>query len=232
VLFLLGGFVPSVAAIVLTRIFEGTEGVRSLLRRTLQFNLGLRWYLGALVIVLVGAAGQIAINSLLGNQFNLSLYLSQLPSFIPLIIIGPLSEEYGWRGYLLIKLQQKWNALISSIMVGIAWGLWHLPLFFVVGASQHELHLPFGGFLIGTVAISILMTWVNNNTKNSMWAAIFLHWLYTYGAQVNATGVTRSTAYNWLEMLPYVLVAIFVLIIWKPKQLVRTKGGAPRTSAG
>jgi len=226
VLFLLGSFVPSVVAIVLTRLFEGREGLRMLLRRTLQFNLGWRWYLAAILVVALGAAGQILINQLLGNPFNMSLYLSQLPSFIPLIIIGPLSEEYGWRGYFLIKLQQKWNALSSSIVVGIVWAFWHLPLFFMVGTSQHELYLPFVGFLVGTIAVSVLMTWVNNNTENSMWAAIFLHWLYTYAAQVNSTGVTRSTAYNWLEMTPYVLIALVVLIVWGPKRLTRGSIGA------
>lgn len=232
VLFLLGGFVPSVVAIVLTRLFEGREGVLALLRRTLQFNLGWRWYLASILVVALGAAGQILINRLTGNSFNMSLYLSQLPSFIPLIIIGPLSEEYGWRGYLLIKLQQRWNALSSSIVVGIVWALWHLPLFFMVGTSQHELHLPFVGFMVGIIAVSILMTWVNNNTRNSLWAAIFLHWLYTYAAQVNSTGITRSTAYNWIEMTPYVLIALVVLIIWGPQRLARNSTMVAMANAG
>jgi membrane protease YdiL (CAAX protease family) len=232
ILFLLGGFVPSVVAIVLTRIFEGSKGLSSLLRSALQFKLGYRWYLASICIVLVGASGQIIINSLLGNHFNLSLYISQLPSFIPLIVIGPLSEEFGWRGYLLMKLQQRWNALSSAVAVGVVWGLWHFPLFFMVGTSQHELHLPFIGFLIGTVAVSILMTWVNNNTRNSMWAAIFLHWLYTYVAQVNSSGVTRSMAYNWLEFLPYILMAIVVVVIWKPARLSTNRQSTASTDAG
>ena len=232
IMFLLGGFVPSVVAIVLTRIFEGSKGLGSLLRRALQFRLGFRWYLASICIVLVGAAGQIIINSLLGNHFNLSLYISQLPSFIPLIIIGPLSEEFGWRGYLLMKLQQRWNALVSAVAVGVVWGLWHLPLFFMVGTSQHELHLPFIGFLLGTVAVSILMTWVNNNTRNSMWAAIFLHWLYTYVVQVNSSGVTRSVAYNWLEFLPYILMAFVVMVIWKPASFTINRRSTASTDAG
>lgn len=231
VLFLLGGFVPSVVAILLTGLFEGREGVRRLLRRSLQFNLGWRWYLASILVVALGAAGQILINRLLGNPFNLSLYLSQLPSFIPLIILGPLSEEYGWRGYLLVKLQQRWNALSSSLIVGIVWGLWHLPLFFMVGTSQHELHLPFVVFLVGTIAVSVLMTWVNNNTRNSIWAAIFLHWLYTYAGQVNSSGVTRSAAFNWLEMTPYVLIALVVIIVWGPKRLTRISTQAPEAIA-
>ncbi len=219
ILFLLGGFVPSVVAIVMTRIREGTDGLKSLLRRCLQFRLGLRWYIAIVIVVLLGGTGQLIINSLLGNSFDLSLYLRQLPSFLPLIIIGPLSEELGWRGYLLNKLQIKWNALLSSIFIGVVWAFWHFPLFFIIGTSQHELHLPFVGFFVGTIAVSIIYTWINNNTRNSIWAAILLHWLHTYIAQVNSTGVTRSSKYNWLEFAPYVLIAIVIIAIWKPKHL-------------
>jgi len=219
ILFFMGGFVPSAVAIILTRIREGTEGLRSLLKRCLHFRLGLRWYLAIGIVVFLGSAGQLLIHSILGNSFNFSLYITQLPSFIPLIIIGPISEELGWRGYLLKKLQFKWNALLSSVLIGIVWALWHLPLFLIIGTSQHELHLPFIGFFVGTVAVSIIYTWINNNTNNSIWAAILLHWLYTYAAQVNSTGVIRSPEYNWLEFSPYVLIAIVLLTIWKPKHL-------------
>jgi membrane protease YdiL (CAAX protease family) len=170
----------------------------------------------------VGAAGQIAVNALRGNSFDASLYVSQLPTFVPLIIIGPVSEEFGWRGYLLAKLQQRLSALSSSLAVGIVWGSWHLPLFIMAGTSQHELHLPFTGFLVGTVALSILMTWVSNNTRNSIWAAILMHWLYTYAAQVNASGVTRSPVYNWLEYSPYVAMAILVAVIGRPRGATAT----------
>jgi hypothetical protein len=67
VLFLLGGFVPSVVGIVLTRIREGTDGLKSLLKRCLQFRLGLNWYLAIVIVVLLGSAGQLIIHSLLGN---------------------------------------------------------------------------------------------------------------------------------------------------------------------
>lgn len=231
-LFILGGFVPSLVSIILTGIGEGTKGLSSLLKRCVQFKIGLRWYLGIILVVVVGAAGQIVINSLLGHTFNFALYLWQLPSLIPLIVLGPISEEFGWRGYLLTKLQHRLNALTFSIVVGLVWGLWHLPLFYMVGTSQHELQLPFIGFFVGIVAVSIAMTWTNNNTRGSIFAAIIFHWLYTYTAQVNASGVTRSIAYNWLEFAPYVLIALVVIIIWKPSRLSLAVRGQARADAG
>jgi uncharacterized protein len=220
-LFLVGGFVPSLLTIFLTWKKEGVSGLRLLGRRIIQFKLGWRWYVFIFLIVIAGTAGQLTINKLLGNTFNGYLFLAQLGSFLPLLFIGPLSEEIGWRGYALERLQMQWNALISSLMVGLVWGLWHLPLFFMVGASQHELGIPFIGFLVGMMANSIFYTWLYNNTKQSLWSAILLHWLYTYAAQVLISGVTRSPLYNWLEYLPYVVMAFIVVLIWEPHKSSR-----------
>ena len=71
------------------------------------------------------------------------------------------------------------------------------------------------------MASSILYTWLYNNTKQSLWSAILLHWLYTYAVQVMSCGVTRSPLYNWLEYLPYVIMAAIVVLIWKPQTLSR-----------
>lgn len=216
-LYLLGGFVPSLVALFLTAIAEGGPGLRSLLRRSLQFKLGLKSYLFILAVVLAGGAGQLLIDRLLGGAFDFSLYLAQLPSFLPLIVLGPISEEFGWRGYMLPKLEERWGPLPSAVAVGLAWGLWHLPLFYMPGSSQHELALPFLGFLLAMVAQSVIMAFIADRTEQSIWAAIFFHWLYTCVAQVNSTGITRSVAYNWLEFLPYVLIALLVVAIWRPK---------------
>jgi hypothetical protein len=222
-LFLIGGFVPSLLAIFLTWKKEGVSGLRLLGRRIIQFKLGWRWYVFTFLIVIAGTAGQLTINKLIGNTFNGILFLTQLGNFLPLLILGPLSEEIGWRGYALGRLQTRWNALTSSLIVGLVWALWHLPLFMMVGTSQHEWGLPFFGFLVGLMANSIIYTWLYNNTHQSLWSAILLHWLWTYATQVLYSGVTRSPLYNWLECLPYVIMAVVVVLIWKPQTLSRSQ---------
>jgi uncharacterized protein len=161
--------------------------------------------------------------SLLGQTFNMTLFLTQLGSVIPLLILGPMSEEIGWRGYALDRLQTKWNALVSSLIFGLTWALWHGPLFLIVGNSFHESGIPFLGFLVGFMALSILFTWLHNNTHGSIWTAIFFHWIYSYSAQVVPSGVSRSPLYNWFEYLPYVVVSVIVVMIWKPHKLMREK---------
>jgi membrane protease YdiL (CAAX protease family) len=222
-LYIIGGFVPSLVAVFLTWKHQGAAGLRQLGRRMIQFNIGWRWYLAAVAVVIFSVAAQLVMIRLFGQTFPMPLFLAQLGSVVPLLILGPLSEEIGWRGYALERLQTKWNALVSGLIVGLVWGLWHLPLFFMLGTSQRELAIPFGGFLAGLMAVSILFTWLHNNTHGSIWTAIFFHWIYTYPAQVLASGVTRSALYNWLEYLPYCLLALLVVIIWKPTKLIREK---------
>jgi len=223
VLFLLGGFVPSLTAIALTGIKEGKPGLRQLWHRVIQFGIGWRWYLAMVLIVLFGSACQILLNNLFGGSFDFLLFLKQLPSFLPLIIIGPLSEELGWRGYAQTRLQTRWNPMVAGLVVGAVWALWHLPLFLMVGTSQHELHMPFMGFFFGLIAHSVIYAWLQNHTNNSIWTAIFFHWSFTYAAQVVATGVTRSPLYNGLEYTPYILIAVIIAGNWNREMKANIK---------
>jgi hypothetical protein len=89
----------------------------------------------------------------------------------------------------------------------------------MVGTSQHELGGSFVGFLVGFMANSVFYTWLYNNTEQSLWSAILFHWLFTYATQVVSSGVIRTPLYNWLEYLPYVIMAGIVVLIWKPQKL-------------
>ncbi len=220
ILFVFGGFVPSGVALFLTWKMEGKAGVKEIGRRIIQFDIGWQWYIATVLVVLLGTVGQLIISLLLGNTFDYSLFIRQIGSLLPLIILGPLSEEIGWRGYALDRLQTKWNALASSLVVGIMWGLWHFPLFMMIGTSQNVLNIPFLGFLCSVISLSVLFTWLHNNTGGSIWTAIFLHWVFTYSSQVIASGVTRSGLYNWLEFVPYAILAVVVTVVWKPKKLM------------
>ncbi len=213
-LYILGGFVPSGVAVALIAIREGKRGLGALWRRMIQFKIGWRIYLAAIAIVVFETAYQIGLSQWLGHPFDFRIFLVQLPSLLPLLVLGPLSEELGWRGYAQDRLQVRWSPPVASLLVGIVWALWHLPLFIMPGTSQHELQIPFIGFFFGIVSQSLLFGWLHNHSMRSVWTAIFFHWIYTYASQVVSTGVTRSPLYNWLEYAPYVLTALVALIVW------------------
>ncbi len=105
----------------------------------------------------MGTLGQLIVIQLLGYAFDASLFLRRLMLLLPLLILGPLSEELGW-GYALDRLQTRWDALTSSLILGVIWSLWHLPLFYIVGTSQYLYDTSFLRFMLGTTTISILYT--------------------------------------------------------------------------
>lgn len=219
VLFVFGGFVPSIVALVMTAAGEGKPGLARLFRRFLKTGIGFRWYLAIVGIVVLGTAGQIGVQALLGHRFDLRLFVEQLGSLAPLIILGPISEEFGWRGYMLSKLQTVWGSLTSSLVVGVVWALWHLPLFHMAGSSQSELGLPFLGYAIGLIGISVIMTFLHNGTGGSIWTAVMFHWINTYAMQVVGSGVVRSAVYNYLEYTPYLLIALILIARYGAKRL-------------
>jgi membrane protease YdiL (CAAX protease family) len=88
-----------------------------------------------------------------------------LPFLLGVFIYGPIPEELGWRGYALDRLQVRWNALISSLILGAIWALWHLPLFFIKDTLfyRHGFWSPwFWQFMATVIPLSIIFTWIFN----------------------------------------------------------------------
>jgi membrane protease YdiL (CAAX protease family) len=79
-------------------------------------------------------------------------------------------------------LQARSGALVASLVVGCAWALWHLPMFVVSGFPQHEASVPYGHFAVTLVAVSVLMTWMQNGASGSLVPAFLCH------ASINLTG--------------------------------------------
>jgi membrane protease YdiL (CAAX protease family) len=102
--------------------------------------------------------------------------------FVQTLLVGsPMGEEIGWRGYVLPRLQARLPALAASLALGVAWGLWHLPL--VVASGGH-----LGWFLLGIVADAVLFTWLYNSTDGSLLLALLFH------ASIAVTGLYLATS--------------------------------------
>jgi uncharacterized protein len=89
------------------------------------------------------------------------------------LVGGPLGEEFGWRGYATPAIAARFSRRIASLRVGFAWGLWHLPLFFMDGTLRS--HLTFHLFLVSTMAESVMFGWLLRNTGNSILPELVMH---------------------------------------------------------
>ena len=136
------------------------------------------------------------------------------------LINGPLPEELGWRGYVLDRLQTRWNALTSSLVLGAVWALWHLPLFFFPGmihCAQGVGSPWFWQFMGSVVPMAIILTWIFSNTRRSTLAAILFH--FVCNATYDLGNVTART--NLYATLLWLAAAVAVVAWWGPGTLTR-----------
>ena len=132
--------------------------------------------------------------------------VSVLDFIVFVLVVG---EELGWRGYALPLLLEKRSALMASLILGVLWGLWHLPTFLVPGTPQYGLPLP--AFVLLTVEYSILMTWVYLNTKGSVLIATLFHGAINLSQGLFLGGIEGATRY-WLLSIVYGVAALVVAV--------------------
>ena len=127
---LLGGIGPFVAGILMVYRTQGREGRRDFWRRSINFKeIGARWYVVILLLFPVAYGLGILLDMLLGGSSPGTEALTQIADqpasligmLLMLLVIGPLAEEFGWRGYVLDQLQSKWGALVSNLILGVFW---------------------------------------------------------------------------------------------------------------
>lgn len=216
IFFLIGGFVPSIVGIVLTRIYDHNSGLKELFKSAIDLKIGFKTFIIIVIYPITIGILQLIIYRFIGGSFDYTQFIKQLPSILPLIILGPLSEEFGWRGFLQKRVNTEFSPILGSLVIGITWSLWHLPLFFMLGTSQHDFNMPFIPFLISVISSSFIYTYVYNKSQGSLFSAILLHWVGTYFMQVIGSQVTRSDTYNYLECLPaFMIGTIFIVILSK-----------------
>jgi membrane protease YdiL (CAAX protease family) len=215
ILYLIGGFVPSIVGIILTALYEGKEGLKKLFRSAINFRIGFSSLIIIIVYVIAIGSLQLMLYTLIGGSFDYSQFLKQLPTIFPLIILGPLSEEFGWRGFLQKRIIMEFTSIKGSIIIGLVWSLWHLPLFYMIGTSQHNFNIPFIPFAISIISSSFVYTYLYIKTNRNLFSAILLHWLYTYILQVISSQISRTATYNLLECLPALIIGSVFLMLLK-----------------
>jgi uncharacterized protein len=229
---------PAIAALLAAALTGGRGALRELGSRLVRWRVGWQWYL---VVILGPAAFSVAvagIYTLFGGSWAeaappaiLEGPLLLLPLFLVILTLTDgLGEELAWRGFALPQLLTRYNALVASVVLGVIWALWHLPLLWTEGNSMF--HQPLWLLLLDVTAKSILFTWVFLHTRGSVLIAMLFHGatnLFIVSPDVASTG---DLALPVLAMVAkWVLVGI-VLVVAGPS-LVRGSHpeALPRTSA-
>jgi uncharacterized protein len=223
VLLMLGTNVPSVLGVVFVALLRGRSGVRTLLGRLLHARIGLRWYLAVLALtmlgplalgvsVLFGGATPVVNNTVLGVLFLFAF------SIFPGSAVG---EELGWRGFALPRMQVRDSALKASLIIGILWGSWHLPLW-LTGTEGHPISL-FVPFVLAVIATSVICTWLYNNTGGSLFIIVLYHAAINLPITVLITPLGSQMAQPFLIYVALTVVtAAIVVIVTGAENLSRT----------
>jgi len=177
-LILLGTFGPFFAAVGMVSRRSGFRGLGAFIGQAFRWRAGLQWYAAALLAPALIRIVVLYVHVLKGGTVpdlsDATRWLA-VPStfFFVLLIGGPTGEEFGWRGFLLPRVQPVAGVLWGSVVIGVISTLWHLPLFWIPDTAQS--HLPFALFAVRTVALSIVSTWLYNGTRRSLLFVLLFH---------------------------------------------------------
>jgi membrane protease YdiL (CAAX protease family) len=219
----IAGFGPFLAAVLVLAITSGKTGIVRLLRRMVQWRVGMGWYAVALLLPLAITLAAAAFNVLLGAQApsadEVGGWTGLFSTFAILLLVPGLGgawEEPGWRGYALPRLQARRSALIASLILWVGVAVWHLPLM-IVG----EVHWSDIVFLFGFV---IVFNWVFNNTNGSVLILMVMHAMNNTisGSFISPMfSGTDSVRQAWLFAALWCAVAIVVVLWAGPAHLSR-----------
>ena len=131
-------------------------------------------------------------------------------STLIILFVLVVGEELGWRGYALPLLLEKRSPLTASVILGVVWGLWHLPTFLVPGTPQYG--LPLTAFVLLTIEYSILMTWVFLHTLGSVLIATLFHGAINLSQGLFLGGMDGASRY-WLLSIVYGVAALIVAVV-------------------
>lgn len=208
---ILGGLGPLTASLLMISLSGDKEQLQLFKKSLFLWRLPVRWYLIVLLLPIGMVFAAYFVLVLMGETFQ-SIVVG-LPSIwlypLMLIFMGILGgglEEPGWRGFALPKLLARYSPVKASLILGVIWACWHLPLFLAPSLAQSN--IPVGLFILTGIALSVIFAWSYLATGGSILITIILH------AGINA-------ALNWYPLkvsnvepfLPITIVAILTAVL-------------------
>ncbi len=201
----IGVAAPAIVALSLGRGF-------SLLRRVIQWRVGARWYLFA-----VGFMAAIKIAAALLHRVAVGAWprFGSDPWYLivaAIVISTPFQsgEEIGWRGYALPRLAARFGYPGASLILGVIWACWHLPIFFMPGADKYGQSFPL--YVLQVTALSVALAWLYMNTNGSLLLVMLMHSAVNQTKDIVPSAVPEAT--NSFTFSSSVVAWLTVTLLW------------------
>jgi uncharacterized protein len=211
-------FCPLIAATILVYRESKIVGVTELLKRSFDYKrIGAKvWYIPIILLmpgVMVLTYGLMLLMGLRIPSPQLSVPAALVMFLV--FFIAALGEELGWMGYAIDPMQDRWNALRASILLGLVWAGWHIvPL---VQADRSPAWIAW--WCLFTVAARVLIVWLYNNTGKSVFAAALFHDMMNVSFFLFPN---FGSHYDPRISGPIIaFVAVIVTVVWGPLTLAR-----------
>ena len=204
---------PAMAALIVAGVFYGSRGIKELLTRYLPWRAGWRHYAFAIVfpvIIVIAAAG---VSVLFGaprpTAAQIGSWPEMLPRFVFIFLFIGLGEETGWRGFALPELQKRFSPFVASLILGVLWAAWHIPLMGIEFKGTVIL-----AFLISIMSGTVVLTWLFNRANGGLLPIPLMH------ATVNTVGAgyifrmftgTENTKLWWIYSLLWSMAAVILV---------------------
>jgi membrane protease YdiL (CAAX protease family) len=171
---------PFIAALIVIPITQGLSGLKELGLRMIRWRVRWYWYVVAIALPLAVVGLTVGLNVALGASVPSLAGVGSVSTVLMMFAIrlinpgdGALGEEPGWRGFALPGLQSTLSPLVSTLILGVAVTVWHVPLLFLEeGLLQPSI---IAGFFLGSLAVTFWYTWLFNHTGGSVFMSIVSH---------------------------------------------------------
>jgi len=208
---------PAMGSFVSLRTINGKGAVKKYLKSFLSLNFGWKIWLSIFLIsgistflpwIIPEYFGEDRIPTMLQNVYIFPLYL-----LISTFITGG-QEEIGWRGYILPFLEKRFGLIIGSLILGLVWAIWHIPLWFIPGTSQS--YMNFFAFLLSCIGVSYILSWIREASGNRLFSCLITHGTINSFAVLFPVFITDNNANQvrfWIFCILKFIIGIIIVII-------------------
>ena len=200
--FLLAVYAPGISGIFLIWRHYGVKGLSNFFRRLSLWRAPVQWWLFLLLGIPAIIYSAAAIKGTLRDPFPFSAWYLVFPALVQSLLLGPMGEEFGWRGLALPLLQRRFAPFWASLILGVVWAVWHAPAFALSGTPQSA--WSFGPFFLGLIAITVILTPLFNASRGSLLIAILYH--------LNIMNPIFPDAQPWDNFLFAIAAAVIVFL--------------------